>query len=146
MHSVVRDLRYGARLLWKAPAFSILALFTLGLGMGASTAIFSVVNAVLLRPLPFRDPGRLVMIWEENPTVKKFKLPVMAGNFRDWQQQTRSVERMAAIQDIRINLNGGPNGHIDPEEIAAERVSATLFPMLGVQPILGRAFLPEEDQ
>jgi len=146
MIPVARDLRYGARLLWTSPGFSAIALLALGLGMGATTSIFSVVDAVLWKPLPFRDPERLLVIWEKNASLNKFRLFVAGGNFREWQKQSRSIDAMAALQDVQINLTGGPNGHIDPEELRAERVSADLFPLLGVQPLLGRAFLPEEDQ
>ena len=145
MHSVGRDLRYGARLLWRAPEFSLVALVTLGLGMGASTAIFSVVDAVLLKPLPFREPGRLLAIYEKSPSQKKTKLYVAPLNFQAWQQQSHTLE-MAAVQDLRRNLTGGPNGRIDPEEVRVELVSANLFPLLGVQAAIGRTFLPEEDQ
>jgi len=146
MYSVGRDLRYGVRLLWNAPAFTVMSLVTLGLGMGASTAIFSVVDAVLLKPLPFRDPRGLLVIWEKHPVENKFKLFVAASNVRDWQQQSRTLEAMAAVMSGRINLTGGPNGRIDPEEVRVERVTNNLFPLLGVQAILGRSFLPEEDQ
>ncbi|HLK68491.1 MAG TPA: ABC transporter permease [Bryobacteraceae bacterium] len=146
MYWIGRDVQYGARLLWKAPGFSALALLALGLGMGATTAIFSAVDAVILKPLPYRDPQRLLIVWEKNPIQNKFKLFVAPANFRNWQHQSRSFENMAAIQDIHYNLTGGPNGHIEPEEIRAERVSAELFPLLGVQPVIGRAFRPEEDQ
>src|SRR5436309_15698027 len=122
MHSVARDFRYGARLLWKAKGFSAIALLALGLGMGATSAIFSVVDAVLLRPLPYRDPQRLLVIWEKNAAQNKFRLFVAPANFRQWQQQSRSFEATAAIQDIHFNLTGGPNGHIEPEEMRAERV------------------------
>src|ERR1700730_910811 len=146
MHAFAHDLRHGARLLGKAPEFTAVALLALALGMGATTAIFSVVDAVLLKPLPYRDPERLLVVWEKNPAQNKFRLFVAAGNFRQWQQQSRSLESMAAIQNIHINLTGGPNGRLDPEELSAERVSAELFPLLGVQPVIGRAFRPEEDQ
>jgi putative ABC transport system permease protein len=146
MHLLWQDLRYGARLLWKAPAFSVAALVALALGMGAATAIFSVVDAVLLKPLPFRDPGRLLQIWEKNPAQNRYKLFVAPVNFLAWQKQSRTIEQMAALQDIKINLTGGPNGHIEPEEIQAERATASLFPMLGVQAAVGHVFRPEEDQ
>jgi len=113
--------------------------------MGATTAIFSVVDAVLLKPLPFRDPGRLLAIWEKNYDQRKFRLFVAAGNFQEWQRQSRSFESMAAIQDLRINLTGGPNGRIEAEELRAERVSASLFPLLGVEAAVGRTFRDEED-
>src|ERR1017187_758980 len=146
MYSVAQDVKLGARLLWKAPGFTAIAMLALGLGMGATTAIFSVVDAVLLKPLPYREPERLVVVYEKNPALNKFKLFVAPGNFRQLQQQTRTLEAMAATQDVDINLTGGPNGHIDPEELSAELVSAELFPLLGVQPVVGRAFRPEEDQ
>ena len=146
MYWAVRDLQYGARLLWKAPGFSAVALAALALGMGATTAIFSAVDAVLLRPLPCREPQQLVVVWEKSAAQNRFHLPVAPLNFRQWQQQNHSFESMAAIQDIHFNLTGGPNGHIEPEEVRAELVSAELFPLLGVQPVIGRAFLPEEDQ
>ncbi len=142
-----RDLRYGARLLWKSPAFTTVALLTLALGMGAATAIFSVVDTVLLKPLPFRDAERLLVIWEKNPSQNRNKMPVAPANFLAWQTDGHALEQMAAIQDnTRLSLTGGPNGHVDPEELKAERVSAGLFPLLGVQPVAGRAFRPEEDQ
>src|SRR5271157_351859 len=146
MDSLGRDLRHGARLLWKAPGFTAVALAALALGMGATSAIFSVVDAVLLRPLPFRDPQRLLAIWEGNPAQNLEKIFVAPGNFLEWRNQSRALESLAAIHDVHINLTGGPNGPIDPEELMVERVSASLFPLLGVQPVVGRAFLPEEDQ
>src|SRR5450432_3753279 len=113
MHLFAQDLRYGARLLWKAPAFTILALLTLSLGMGAATAIFSVVDTVLLKPLPFRDAERLLVIWEQNPSQNRYKMFVAPANFLAWQKQSRAMEQMAAVHDVRVNLTGGPNGHID---------------------------------
>jgi putative ABC transport system permease protein len=146
MNSLGRDLRHGARLLWKAPGFSALALVALALGMGATSAIFSVVDAVLLKPLPFRDPQGLVIVWESNPAQNLKKMFVTPGDLLEWRNESRTLESLAAIQDLSINLTGGPNGHIDPEELQAERVSANLFPLLGVQPVVGRVFLPEEDR
>jgi putative ABC transport system permease protein len=141
-----RDLRYGARLLWKSPAFTTVALLTLAFGMGAATAIFSVVDTVLLKPLPFRDAERLLVIWEKNPSQNRNKMPVAPANFLAWQTGSLAVEQIAAVQDTRLSLTGGPNGHVDPEELKAERVSASLFPLLGVQPVVGRVFRPDEDQ
>jgi putative ABC transport system permease protein len=146
MHFFWLDLRYGARLLAKAPAFTAVALLTLALGMGSATAIFSVVDTVLLKPLPFRDPERLLVIWEKNPSQNLDQSFVSPANFLAWQQQSRAVAEMAALQDTRINLTGGPNGHIDAEELKIERVTANLFPLLGVQPAVGRALRPEEDR
>jgi len=145
MHLLWQDLRFGVRLLWRAPGFAAVALIALALGIGATTAIFSVVDAVLLKPLPFRDPSRVLVIWEKNPAQNKYRLFVAPANFVEWQKRSRTTE-MAALQDVSVNLTGGPNGHIDPEELRGERVSAGLFPLLGVQPVLGRAFRPDEDQ
>jgi putative ABC transport system permease protein len=145
MHRIGQDVQYGARLLWKSPAFSIIALAALALGIGATTAIFSVVDAVLLKPLPFREAERLLVIWEKNPAQNRYKLFVAPVNFLEWQKRSHAVEQMAAFHVVHINLTGGPNGQIDPEELKVERVSATLLPLLGVQPVLGRGFLPEED-
>ena len=146
MHLIAQDLRYGARLLLKAPGFSALAVVALALGMGATTAIFSIVYAVLLKPLPFRAPERLLVIWEKNPAQNRYKLFVAPVNFLEWRRESREMEGMAAFQDVRITLTGGPNGPLDPEELKAQRVTADLLPLLGVQPIQGRAFLPQEDQ
>jgi putative ABC transport system permease protein len=146
VHFFWLDLRYGARLLAKAPAFTAVALLTLALGMGAATAIFSVVDTVLLKPLPFRDAERLLLIWENNVSHNLDRTFVSPADFLAWQQQSRAVERMAALQDTRINLSGGPNGHMEPEELKGERVTADLFPLLGVEPTVGRAFRPEEDR
>jgi len=141
MH-LIADLRYGARLLRKAPGFSALAVVALALGMGATTAIFSLVFAVLLKPLPYRAPEQLLVIWEKNPAQNRYKLFVAPVNFLEWRKQSHEMEAMAALQDVRITLTGGPNGHLDPEELKAQRVTADLFPLLGVQPVNGRTFLP----
>src|ERR1035441_9832856 len=146
MHLVGRDVRYGVRLLWKAPGFTLVALAALALGLGATTAIFSVVDAVLLKPLPYPRADRLLVIWEKNPAQNNPKLLVAGGNFLEWRQQTRLLEPVAAFQDVHLNLTEGPNGHIDPEELPAERISAELLPLLGVQPVVGRLFRPDEDQ
>jgi putative ABC transport system permease protein len=142
----LHDLRYGARLLWKAPGFTAVVLATLALGIGAVTAIFSVVDAALLKPLPFRDAERLLAVWENNPTVNKELMFVAPSNFGEWQRQSRTLEGLAAIRDLHVNLTGGPAGRVNPEELLAERVSAALFPLLGVQMALGRAFTAEEDR
>ncbi len=146
MGVVGQDLRYGARLLARSRGFTAIALATLALGIGAATSIFSVVDAVMFKPLPFRDPNRVVVIWEKNPALNRFRMFVAVANYRDWRPQTRTLEDLAAVFDTTVNLTGGPNGYIDPEELNAERVSANLLPMLGIQPILGRTFRPDEDR
>jgi putative ABC transport system permease protein len=145
MQSVVRDVRYGVRLLRKSPAFTLVALAALALGLGATTAIFSVVDAVLLKS-PYPHADRLLVIWEKNPSQNQFKMPAAGGNYLQWAQQTRTLASMAAYQEARLNLTEGPQGHSDAEELPALRISAGLLPLLGVQPIVGRLFRPEEDQ
>ena len=137
------DIRYGARLLRKAPGFTAIALVALALGIGATTAIFSVVDAVLLQPLPFRDSSRLLAMWEMDPALQRDRNFVAPVNYLEWRRLCRSVESMAAIHDVHANITGGAG---EPEEVKVERVTASLFPLLGVQPALGRFFLPAEDQ
>ncbi len=100
-----QDIRYAARMFRKSPAFTALALASLTLGIGATTAIFSVVNSVLLRPLPFRDPGRLAMVWERPPGIDHNNV-VQTQNFLDWRARNRSFENMAAVFQISTNLEG----------------------------------------
>jgi len=145
MHPLFRDMRHGVRLWWKARGLAGVALAALTLGIGAATAMFSVVNAVLLQPLPFREAGRLLVMWEKSGPQQKDELYVAGTNFGEWRRRSRSVEGMAALQDVHVSLTGGPNGHRDAEEVKAERASANLFDVLGVQPVLGRGFLAVED-
>ena len=142
MH-VARDLWYAARGLRRAPGFSAVALATLALGIGATTAIFSVVDAVLIKPLPFRDADRLVVVWESNAAVSRESTFAAPWNLREWQRQARTLGGFAAIHDQHVNLAGGPNG---AEQLLAERISAGLLPLLGVSPIMGRAFHEDEDR
>ena len=146
MYAVLQDLRYGARLLWKAPGFTAVALAPLALGIGAVTAIFSVVDAALLKPLPFRDPERLLAVWEINPTAVQELMFVAPANFREWRRQSQTLEGLAAIRDVHVNLTGGPGSRVNPEELLAERVSSALFPLLGAGMTVGRAFTAEEDR
>jgi predicted permease len=136
-----QDLRYGLRVLAKNPGFTLVAVVTLALGIGANSAIFSVVNTVLLRPLPYKDPERLVMIWEDASKLGFPRDTPAAANFVDWREQNRVFEGMSAIAEESFNLTGAG----EPERIDGRRVSANLFALLGVEPRLGRAFLPEED-
>jgi putative ABC transport system permease protein len=141
MHGLLHDLRYALRQLRKSPRFTAVAVITLALGVGANTAIFSVVNAVLLRPLPYPAADRLVMVWEQNPHRGWFENIVSGANFRDWQKQNRVFTDIAAFESNSFSLNGENN----TEEVAGERVTANLFSVLGVQPLRGRLFLPEEE-
>jgi len=147
MGALIQDVRYGLRMLAKNPGFTAVAVLTLALGIGANTAIFSVVNAVLVRPLPYRDPGRLAQVNEtilpspSDPYGRRW-FAVAPGNFLDWKQQNRVFEEMAVLTWLLdATLSGGV-----PETIQAQRVSANFFPLLGVQPVLGRTFSAEEDR
>jgi putative ABC transport system permease protein len=139
---LLHDLRYAARMQLKNPAFTIVAVIALALGIGANTAIFSVVNTVLLRPLPYKDPDRLVMVWED-ATKAGFPRDVPTNaNFIDWRDQNQVFEGMAAMANDSFNLTGAG----DPERLDGTRVSASLFQILGVDPQIGRVFTAAEDQ
>jgi putative ABC transport system permease protein len=137
-----QDLRYGLRTLVKNPGFTMVAVIALAIGIGANSAIFSVVNTVLLRPLPYKEPDRLVMVWEDNTRHGYPRDTPAVANYIDWRNQNQVFEGIAAIADLSFNLTGTG----EPERLEGKRVSANLFPLLGVEPQLGRAFLPEEDQ
>ena len=137
-----QDLRYGLRMLAKNPGFTTVAVIALALGIGANSAIFSVVNTVLLRPLPYKNPERLVMVWEENSKQGYPRDTPAAANYVDWRDQNHVFEDMAAIVEISFNLTRVG----DPERIDGQRVSASLFSLIGVEPQLGRAFRAEEDK
>ncbi len=138
----LHDLRYALRMQLKNPGFTIVAVIALALGIGANTAIFSVVNTVLLRPLPYKDPGRLVMVWEDASKHGYPRDTPAAANYVDWRDQSQVFEGMSAIADESFNLTGAG----DPERLEGRRVSASLFPMLGVEPQIGRVFTAAEDQ
>ncbi|HLY60825.1 MAG TPA: ABC transporter permease [Terriglobia bacterium] len=136
LENLIQDVRYGARMLIKNPGFTAVAVIALALGIGANTAIFSVVNAVLLRPLPYKDAERLVVIlhWGSGP--------VAPANFLDWRRQNHVFDGMGAAEYWTPNLTAVER----PEHIWALHVTSDIFPVLGVQPLLGRTFLPDEDQ
>ena len=137
-----QDVQYGFRMLLKRPGFTLVAVLALALGIGANTAIFSVVNAVLLRPLPFDKPERLVMVWGSAPQLGFDILPATAAESVEWRERSRAFEQVAAFKSWSWNMSG-ING---PEQVSGARVNASLFPALGVKPVLGRTFLPEEDR
>src|SRR5262249_49688419 len=143
MKTLLQDLRYGARMLLKTPGFTATAVLTLALGIGANTAIFSVVNSVLLRPLPYPNAERLMTIWEDhrarNGPVNEWTSP---PGFEDWRDQAKSFDHVVALQDWQPTLTGQG----EPERLTGAQVSHDTFAMLGVTPALGRAFRPEEDQ
>ncbi|MGH9839011.1 MAG: ABC transporter permease, partial [Blastocatellia bacterium] len=140
MQTLWQDLRYGARMLWKKPGFTLIAALTLALGVGANTAIFSVVNAVLIRALPYGDADRLVMVWEKSQ--RRDQNVINLGNFFDWKARNNVFEDMAAFADFRTNLTGSG----DPVELPAQIATGNLFAVLGVQAMLGRTFTPEDGQ
>jgi putative ABC transport system permease protein len=139
METVMQDVRFGARTLVKNPGFTLVAVLALALGIGANSAIFSVVNAVLLQPLPYPDPDRLVSVWEGN-TRKGSQMPLAPANFVDWNAQNEVFENAAAFMRWSFNVTGQQ----EPERVRGVLLSANAFALLGVQPILGRTFLPEE--
>jgi len=144
MQPLLQDLRYGLRILWKSPGFTAVAVLTLALGIGANTAIFSIVNGVLLRPLPFANPGQLISIGGFD-TRRAPAIPNQAvsyPDFADVRARNHSFTDVAAYLDNEYTLTGaGPSLHVN-----AEFVSASLFHLLGIQPVLGRGFLASEDE
>jgi putative ABC transport system permease protein len=143
MNGLLHDLRYGIRMWIKNPVFTAVAIFTLALGIGANSAIFSVINAILFRELPYENPEQLVLLWGNNPRAQlaSRELPTSAANFLSWKEQSQSFTQLAGFRAWPFIVTGGNN----PERIWGARVSGNLFQLLGVKPILGRDFLPEED-
>jgi putative ABC transport system permease protein len=137
-----QDLRYGARMLAKAPGFTLIIILILALGIGANTVIFSFVYAVLLRPLPFYQPERLVLVKESLPQLGWNMMSAAPAEYLDYREGNRVFSETAAFAPARMNLTGRG----EPQRVQIARVSAGLFQLLGVQPIHGRVFLPEEDQ
>lgn len=142
METLLKDIRYAIRSLLRQPGFTAVAIITLALGIGANTAIFSVVNAVLLRPLQFHDPDRLVMVWEDATFAGFPRNTPAPANYVDWKTQGQSFKDLAAVANRSFNLTGDG----EPERISAFAVTGNFFPLLGVQPLRGRWFTPEEDQ
>jgi putative ABC transport system permease protein len=139
-----QELRYAVRTLLKSPGFAVLSILTLSLGIGVTTTMFSVLNGVLLRPLAYRNPGRLVTMYSEVPRISRAypELPVSAYYVAEWRKQAHTLEGVAALSSTSLNLGGSG----DPERLTCARVSADLFELLGVQTQLGRTFLPGEDE
>lgn len=143
MENLWQDLRHAFRALRKSPGFAAVAVLTLGLGIGANTAIFSVVENVLLRPLPYRDPGALVQV--SNTYLPAFpRTPMSAGDFQDFQRQASSFSQMAAYVDPSTGFNLTGDGQA--ERLEASLATSELFPLLGIRPVSGRTFHPEEDK
>jgi putative ABC transport system permease protein len=142
MNSLWQDLRFGVRVMLKHPGFTLIAVLSLALGIGATTALFSVINAVLLRPLPYHEPDRLAMIWEDATFIGFPQDTPAPGNFADWKAQSTTFVDMAARGNRSFNLTGDG----EPEKIQAYEITANFFPLLGVTPALGRNFTDAEDQ
>ena len=141
LESLWQDCLFAARMLWKQPAVTLMALIVLALGIGATTTIFSALNTVVLAPLPYKDADRLVRLWESNLSQGRPENPVSVPNFRDWQRQQSDFEQLAASELTTFNLTDFG----EPQRIPALRVTSNLTPTLGVLPFIGRSFLPEEE-
>src|SRR5262245_31720203 len=140
IETVVQDVRYGLWMLRRNPGFTLVAVLTLALGIGANTAIFSVVEGVILSPLAYRDPDRLVMVWQRNPEGRRISMSL--PDFEEWRRHDAGFQQMAGVRWYNFNLtNLGA-----PEHIAGYQVSSGFFKLLGAQLHLGREFLPEEDR
>src|SRR5215475_4327373 len=144
MQTLLQDLRFGARMLFKNPGFTLVAIITLALGIGANTTIFSVINSLLLKPIPLPDADQLALVWESQANDPMDRHIVSAPNFWDWRRQNDVFENMAILESggKDYDLSGGG----EPERVSGVRISADFFDVLGVKPRLGRAFLPEEEQ
>jgi predicted permease len=140
MKNLRQDIQFALRVLRKSPGFAAIAILTLALGIGANTALFSVVNGVLLNPLPFQDPDQLVAIYTKTPTFEQSSIPYL--NYLDWQKNNRSFTSLCFFRSDNFNLTGAG----ESERLHGHMISAEFFSTLGIQPVLGRAFLPEEDQ
>src|ERR1044071_7233131 len=144
MESLLQDIRYGVRVLLKGRTVTVVAIIALGLGIGANTAIFSVVNALLFRSLPYKNADRLAMIWETNPEVQVGfdLLPVSIAAFDDWRKQGQSFESVSVLDSQRYAFTGAGT----PERVAGVITSASFFDVMGVAPMLGRTYTDEEDR
>jgi len=141
VNAFIQDLRYGLRVLAKSPGFMVVAVLSLALGIGANTAIFSVVHAVLLRPLPYADPERLVHLWETSARQDFGRMEASYPNYLDWRDGSRAFTDLAGYAGAGFTVQAGEA----PERISASRVTPNFFSLLGVKPVLGRDFLPGEE-
>src|SRR5215213_6190373 len=141
MRTIWQDVRYGLRMLTKRPGFTLVAVFTLALGIGANSAIFSIVNGLLLRPLPYRDSERLVIIWTHSPGANVTQDWPSPGQYMAVKSQNSVFEEIAIAQGSSVNMTG----RAEPERLGIIRTSSNLFSLLGAKPLLGRVFLPQED-
>jgi putative ABC transport system permease protein len=140
MQALWQDLRYGARMLWKNPGFTLVAVITLALGVGANTAIFSVVNAVLLRPLPYPDSEQLMQVWETDMGRGGYDISASMPDYREWRRRNQGFAYLAAYSWNDYNISGDE----EPERVGGARVDTDFFALLGVNPAQGRGFSGEE--
>jgi len=140
MGALVQDIRYGIRMLTKNPGYTLIAVLTLALGIGANTALFSVVNCVILNPLPFPQPDQLVMLYENSPAFDKSSISY--PNLKDWQQTNSTFAEIAGYRSDNFSVTGSG----EAERVRVGMVSANFFPILGVRPLLGRSFGPDDDR
>src|SRR5512143_1212501 len=140
METLWKDLSFGMRMMTRNPGFTLVALVTIALGIGANTAIFSVVNTVLLRPLPYQDSNSLVVLWEKQEQIDQESPSV--PDFVDWRDRNQSFEQMAVARRDNVNLTEAG----EPERLLARQISANFFSTLGVRPQIGRPFTSEEEQ
>jgi hypothetical protein len=138
--SLARDVRYGLRMLRRHPGFTVVAVLTMALGIGANTAIFSVVNAVLLHSFPYKDPNKLVLLAEKRREMSLLALSY--PDFVDWHSQNHMLESVGAVRRWNPNLTGGG----EPVRLQAAMITAEIFPTLGIAPLVGRAFVAEDDR
>ncbi len=142
LEMLAQDAGFALRLMRKNLGFTTVAVLTLALGIGANTAIFSVINGVLLQPFPFEEPDKLVLVWESNPKIGFPRFPASPPNYFDWKAQNQSFKDIAAYASTTRTITGGD----EPERVSASLISANLISVLGVSPAMGRNFLPEEDR
>ena len=134
MTGLLQDVRYGLRMLWKRPGFTAVAVITLALGIGANTTTFSTVNAMLLRPFPFPRLDRIVTVWETAPRQNDYQLSPAPANFRDWSEQSKEIEQLAAVRGWDANLTRGSVA----EHVEGSQVTENFFSLLGMPPQVGR--------
>src|ERR1700724_1604647 len=140
MHSLIQDIRFSARLMRKRPGMTFLVIAALVLGIGINSAVFTVVNAVLIRPLPFPDPDRVTLILTKSYQFPN--MPVSYPEFLDWKKQSHSFETIVALRFLNINLTG----YGTPEHLKGIRTSVSFFKVLGMRPFLGRDFIEDDDR
>ena len=141
MDALFKDIRYALRTLTRSPAFTAIAILTIGLGIGANTAIFSVVNAVLLRPLPYSEPDRLMLVWSEFTNRNLRNFPTSPPNLQDYREQSNYFEGFEGVITFQQALTGGD---ADPQQIQVGGVTPDFFAQLGVSPMLGRDFVDDD--